>query len=40
MKRPNIQIDNEVREMTEQEYADLLESGWTLEPTDETPIGK
>jgi hypothetical protein len=33
MTRPNIQIDDEVREMTEEEYADLLASGWTLEPT-------
>lgn len=29
MKKPNIQIDDEVREMTDQEYADLLASGWT-----------
>ena len=35
MPRPNIQIDDEVREMTEQEYADLLASGWT-ESTEET----
>jgi Arc/MetJ family transcription regulator len=34
MTRPNIQIDDEVREMTEQEYADLLTKGWT-ETTDE-----
>jgi hypothetical protein len=26
-----------VREMTDEEYADLLASGWTLEGTDETP---
>lgn len=31
MTRPNIQINDEVREMTEQEYADLIASGWTLE---------
>jgi hypothetical protein len=37
MSKPNIQIDDEVREMTEEEYADLLASGWTLEGTDETP---
>jgi len=37
MTRPNIQIDDEVREMTEEEYADLLATGWTLEGTDETP---
>ena len=37
MTRPNIQIDDEVREMTAEEYADLLATGWTLEGTDETP---
>lgn len=31
MTRPNIQIDDEVREMTEEEYADLIASGWTEE---------
>lgn len=36
MTRPNIQIGDEVREMTEQEYADLIASGWTLEPQEET----
>jgi hypothetical protein len=36
MSRPNIQIDNEVREMTEEEYAELLASGWTEEGT---PLG-
>jgi hypothetical protein len=35
MTRPNIQIDNEVREMTEEEYAALIESGWTEQ--GETP---
>ena len=34
MTRPNIQIDDEVREMTEEEYTDLLATGWTLEPTE------
>jgi hypothetical protein len=38
MTRPNIQIDNEVREMTQEEYEALLATGWTLEGTDETPI--
>lgn len=33
MTRPNIQIDDEVREMTEEEYADLLATGWTEEGT-------
>ena len=33
MVRPNIQIDDLVREMTEEEYTDLLASGWT-EVTD------
>ncbi len=36
MTRPNIQIDDEVREMTEEEYAELLASGWTEEGT---PLG-
>jgi hypothetical protein len=31
MARPNIQIDDDVREMTEEEYAELLASGWTEE---------
>jgi hypothetical protein len=38
MTRPNIQIDDEVREMTEEEYEALLASGWALEGTDETPL--
>jgi hypothetical protein len=37
MSKPNIQIGDEVREMTDEEYADLLETGWTLEGIDETP---
>jgi hypothetical protein len=37
MTRPLIGIDDEVREMTEEEYADLLASGWTPEEKDETP---
>jgi len=35
MTRPNIQIDDEVREMTEEEYAELLASGWTEEGSDD-----
>ncbi len=35
MTKPNIQIDDEVREMTDDEYAELLASGWTLEPVNE-----
>lgn len=35
-QRPNIQIDDEVREMTEEEYTALLESGWTPEPKEAT----
>ena len=31
MSKPNIQIDDVVREMTDQEYAELLASGWTEE---------
>jgi hypothetical protein len=37
MTKPNIQIDDIVREMTDEEYAELLASGWTMEGTDETP---
>ena len=37
MTRPNIQIDDLVREMTEEEYAELLASGWTEEGTTEGP---
>jgi len=37
MTNPLIGIDDLVREMTEEEYAELLVSGWTLEGTDETP---
>jgi hypothetical protein len=36
MKRPNIQIDDEVREMTDEEYEALLATGWT--ETNETPV--
>jgi len=34
MIKPNIQIDDEVREMTEEEYAALLATGWTEEATE------
>jgi Arc/MetJ family transcription regulator len=37
MPRPNIQIDDEVREMTEEEYAVLIESGWTEIAPEEAP---
>jgi hypothetical protein len=37
MQKPNIQIDDLVREMTDEEYEALLATGWTLEGTDETP---
>lgn len=32
--KPNIQIDDEVREMTDEEYEILLASGWTEEGED------
>ena len=32
---PLIQIDDEIRPMTAEEYAQLLESGWTPEPAPE-----
>ena len=35
MTNPNIQIDDEIREMTDDEYAELLATGWTAEPVDE-----
>jgi hypothetical protein len=35
MSKPNIQIDDEVREMTDEEYEALLATGWTLEGSDE-----
>ena len=35
MARPNIQIDDEIREMTEEEYEALLASGWTQEGSDD-----
>jgi hypothetical protein len=38
MPKPNIQIDDEIREMTDEEYADLLASGWTPDAVeDEQP---
>ena len=37
MPNPNIQIDDEVREMTDDELAALIASGWTLEGTPEEP---
>jgi hypothetical protein len=37
MTKPLIQIDDEVREMTDEEYEALLATGWTMEPKDETP---
>ena len=36
MTRPNIQVNDEVREMTQEEYEALLATGWT-EATYETP---
>jgi len=35
VSKPNIQINDEVREMTEEEYSALLESGWTSEANSE-----
>lgn len=37
MTKPNIQIDDEVREMTDEEYQALLDSGWTDAPVTDTP---
>jgi hypothetical protein len=38
MTKPNIQIGDEVRKMTDEEYAKLLASGWTMEGTNEAVI--
>jgi hypothetical protein len=38
MTRPLIQINDEVREMTEEEHEALLATGWTMEPQNETPF--
>ena len=35
MAKPFIQIDDLLREMTEEEYEALLANGWTLEPKDD-----
>jgi hypothetical protein len=37
MSKPLIQIDDLVREMTDEEYEALLATGWTLKGNDETP---
>lgn len=37
--RPKIQIDDEVREMTEEEYQELLATGWTLNAPSPDPAG-
>jgi hypothetical protein len=40
MANPLIRINDELREMTDDEYAKLLATGWTLEPKDEeSPAG-
>jgi hypothetical protein len=38
MARPNIQIDDIVREMNDEEYAALLASGWSPEGTDDQAV--
>jgi hypothetical protein len=37
VSKPLIQIDDLVREMTDEEYEALLATGWTLEGPNETP---
>lgn len=34
MTKPNIQIDDEIREMTDEEYQALIDSGWTPDPKE------
>jgi hypothetical protein len=36
MANPNIQIGDEVREMTDEEHEELLATGWTMEPKEQT----
>jgi|688.fasta_scaffold1234725_1 hypothetical protein len=38
MTNPLIRIDDELREMTDEEYAELLARGWTMEGTNEATI--
>lgn len=38
MTKPNIQIGDQVREMTDEEYKALLATGWTMEPQDQPNI--
>jgi len=38
MSKPNIQIDDVVRLMTDEEYEALLASGWTEEASDTKPV--
>jgi hypothetical protein len=35
MSNPFIQIDDEIREMTDEEHEALLATGWTMEETNE-----
>jgi len=37
VSKPLIQIDEVVREMTDEEYEALIARGWTMEAKDETP---
>ena len=37
MSKPLIQIDDEIREMTDEEYQALLDSGWTADAPDTNP---
>jgi hypothetical protein len=37
MTKLNIQIDDQIREMTDEEYQSLLDTGWTPEGNNETP---
>jgi len=38
MTKPNIQVDNEIREMTDKEYEELLASGWTIKKNEEEQL--
>ena len=38
MTNPLIQIDDEIREMTDEEHEALLATGWTMEGNNEASI--
>ncbi len=39
MTKPNIQIDDEIREMTDEEYQELVDSGWSQSMDEDVSDG-